>query len=83
MLERAQRIGRRCCTRPVGRKASGVLSENDLEHLTLAWARCGWASPRAGLLGVFAVPGDFAKRRFIRAALTPGMVFASNPAYAR
>jgi feruloyl-CoA synthase len=61
-----------------------VLSENDLEHLTLTlaamWAGvpCVPVSPAYSL-----VSQDYGKLRHILATATPGLVFASGPAYAR
>ena len=61
-----------------------ILSGNDIEHLTLAlgamWAGIAFApiSPAYSL-----VSQDHAKLKGILATLTPGLVFASDPAYAR
>jgi feruloyl-CoA synthase len=61
-----------------------ILSENDLNHLSLALAAT-WvgvpytsASPAYSLLS-----SDFAKLRHIVATLTPGMVFAASTAYGK
>jgi feruloyl-CoA synthase len=61
-----------------------ILSDNDLEHLTLAmgamWAGVPWVpvSPAYALLSQ-----DFAKLRHILGVTTPGVVFAASPAFVR
>jgi feruloyl-CoA synthase len=85
MLDRAQRIGQSLLQRGLSvDKPLAILSENDLEHLTLAMAAMWVGVPYAPISSAYSlVSGDFAKLRFILSTLTPGMVFASNPAYAR
>jgi feruloyl-CoA synthase len=85
MLERAQAIGQALaqCGLSVDRPIA-ILSDNDLEHLTLAlgamWAGVPFTpvSPAYSL-----VSQDYGKLRHILAATTPGLVFASGPAYAK
>jgi feruloyl-CoA synthase len=61
-----------------------ILSDNDLEHLTLAlgamWAGVPWVpiSPAYSLLSQ-----DFGQLRHIVKVTTPGVVFAASPAFAR
>ena len=61
-----------------------ILSDNDLEHLTLAmgamWAGVPWVpvSPAYALLSQ-----DFAKLRHILGVTTPGVVFAASAAFVR
>ena len=85
MLDRAQRIGQSLLQRGLSvDRPLAILSENDLEHLTLAMAAMWVGVPYAPISSAYSlVSGDFAKLRFILSTLTPGMVFASNPAYAR
>ncbi|MBU6259433.1 MAG: feruloyl-CoA synthase [Burkholderiales bacterium] len=85
MLERAQRIGQALVERGLSaERPLVILSENDLEHLTLAMAAMWVGVPHAPISPAYSlVSGDFAKLRHILSALTPGMVYASGPAYAR
>jgi feruloyl-CoA synthase len=85
MLERAQRIGQALVNRGLSpERPLAILSDNDLEHLSLAlgamWAGVPWVpvSPAYSLLSQ-----DHAKLRHILGVTTPGLVFASGPAYAR
>jgi len=57
-----------------------ILSENDLEHLTLAFGAmyAGVRLPRSRCYSL--VSQDFGKLRHILATLTPGLVFATNAA---
>ncbi len=85
MLQRAQAVGQALvdlglsAERPVA-----ILSDNDIEHLTLAlgamWAGvpCVPVSPAYSL-----VSQDFGKLRQILATTTPGLVFAASPAFAK
>jgi feruloyl-CoA synthase len=85
MLQRARAVGQALVRRGL---ASGrpiaILSDNDLEHLTLAlgalWAGVPFApvSPAYSLLSQ-----DHARLRHVVATLTPGLVFAASPAYAK
>jgi feruloyl-CoA synthase len=85
MLERARAVGQALATRTLSpERPIAILSDNDLEHLTLAlgamWAGVPYTpvSPAYSLLSQ-----DHAKLKFILGTLTPGMVFASGPAYAK
>ncbi len=66
--------------RPVAERPVAILSDNDLEHLTLAlgamWAGVPYApvSPAYSL-----VSQDYGKLRHILGIATPGLVFASRP----
>jgi len=85
MLQRAQAVGQALVDlklsvdRPVA-----LLSDNDLDFLTLSfgalWAGVPYVpvSPAYSLLSQ-----DFGKLRHILATVTPGLVFASSPAYAK
>ena len=85
MWARAQAVGQALVDRGLSlERPLAILSDNDLEHLTLAMAAM-WAgvpyvpvSPAYSLLSQ-----DFGKLRHILGVTTPGMVFASGPAYAR
>jgi feruloyl-CoA synthase len=85
MLERAQRVGQALVDRGLSaERPVAILSDNDLAHLTLTLGAM-WAgipvtpvSPAYSLLSQ-----DYGKLRHIVATVTPGLVFASGPAYAR
>ena len=85
MLVRAQRIGQSLLQRGLSvERPLAILSENDLEHLSLAMGAMWVGIPYAPVSSAYSlVSGDFAKLRFILSTLTPGMVFASNASYAR
>ena len=85
MLERARRVGQALLQRGLSvDRPVVILSDNDLEHLTLAfgamWAGIPYApvSPAYSLLS-----SDHAKLKHILATVTPGLVFASSDAFAR
>jgi len=82
MLERARRIGQALATRPLSaERPVAILSDNDLEHLTLAFA-CQWVGvPFAPVSAAYStVSQDFAKLRHILGTLNPGLVFANDGA---
>jgi feruloyl-CoA synthase len=85
MLDRARRVGQGLLQRGLSvERPLVILSENDLEHLTLAMGAMWVGIPYAPVSSAYSlVSGDFAKLRHILATLTPGMVFASTAAYAR
>ena len=61
-----------------------ILSENDLDHLTLAMAAMWAGVPYTPVSSAYALQStDYAKLRHILATTTPGMVFASNPSFAK
>jgi feruloyl-CoA synthase len=61
-----------------------ILSENDLEHLTLMLGAMWAGVPVAPISPAYALLSqDFAKLRHILGVLAPGAVYASGPAYAR
>jgi feruloyl-CoA synthase len=86
MLQRARSVGQALIERGLSaERPVAILSENDLEHLTLAlgamWAGVPYTpvSPAYSLLSK-----DYAKLRHVLATTTPGLVFASNAsAYAQ
>jgi feruloyl-CoA synthase len=85
MLARAQAVGQalldRGCSveRPVA-----ILSENSLEHLTVAMGALWAGVPYAPVSTAYAlVAQDLSKLRHILGTLTPGLVFATGPAYER
>jgi feruloyl-CoA synthase len=85
MLDRAQRIGQALLRRDLSaERPVAILSENSLEHLTLAMGAMWVGVPYAPISPAYSLlSGDYAKLRHILATLTPKLVFASGPAYAR
>ena len=85
MLDRAKRVGQSLLERNLSvDRPLVILSENDLEHLTMALGAMWVGIPHAPISSAYSlVSGDFAKLRHILATLTPGLVFASGAAYAR
>ncbi|MFM2069498.1 MAG: hypothetical protein RLZZ584_4407, partial [Pseudomonadota bacterium] len=80
MLQRAQAVGQALVDRGLSAERPVViLSDNDLEHFTLALG-CLWAGvPYAPVSPAYAVLSqDFAKLRHILGTLTPGLVFAAD-----
>jgi feruloyl-CoA synthase len=85
MQDRARRIGQALLEQGLSvERPLAILSDNDLEHLSLAMGAM-WAgvpvvpvSPAYSLLSQ-----DHGKLRHILGVVTPGMVFAAGPAYAR
>ncbi|HZF80459.1 MAG TPA: feruloyl-CoA synthase [Rubrivivax sp.] len=85
MLQRAQAVGQALVDRGLSSdRPVAILSDNDLEHMTLAlgamWAGVPWVpvSPAYSLLSQ-----DHGKLRHILGVTTPGLVFASGLGYAR
>ncbi|HET7865347.1 MAG TPA: AMP-binding protein, partial [Burkholderiaceae bacterium] len=83
MLQRARCVGQALVQRGLSaERPVAILSDNDLEHLTLAlgamWAGVAYlpVSPAYSL-----VSKDYGKLRHILAVTTPGLVFASGAAY--
>ena len=61
-----------------------ILSDNDIEHLTLALAAMWAGVPYVPVSSAYSlISQDFAKLRHILGTVTPGLVFASGPAYAK
>ena len=85
MLDRAQRVGQALAARGLdAERPIAILSENDLEHATLAMGAMWAGVPYAPVSTAYSlVSQDFGKLRHILAKLTPGLVFASSPAYAK
>ena len=61
-----------------------ILSDNDIEHLTLALAAMWAGVPYVPISSAYSlVSQDYGKLRHILATVTPGLVFASGPAFAK
>ncbi len=82
MLDRAQRVGQALLAHGLSpERPVAILSENDLEHLTLALGAMWVGVPYAPISPAYStVSQDFGKLREILATLTPGLVFASDGA---
>lgn len=82
MLDRVQRLGQALATRGLSaERPIAILSDNDLEHLTLALAAQWIGVPYAPISPAYStVSQDGAKLRQILATLQPGLVFASDGA---
>jgi feruloyl-CoA synthase len=85
MLDRARRVGQALVNRGLSsERPVAILSDNDLEYLTLVGA-CMWVGiPYVPVSPAYSlVSTDYAKLRHILGTTTPGLVFASGPTYAR
>ena len=86
MLDRARRVGQALATRGLSaERPLAILSDNDLEHLTLAFGALWAGVPFAPVSPAYALLSqDFGKLRHILGTLTPGLVFAADgSAFAR
>jgi feruloyl-CoA synthase len=82
MRDRVQRVGQALLAHGLSpERPIAILSENDLEHLTLALAAMWVGVPYAPISPAYStVSKDFGKLRQILGTLTPGLVFASDGA---
>ncbi|RQP26570.1 feruloyl-CoA synthase [Piscinibacter terrae] len=85
MLARAKSVGQFLATRPLSaERPIAILSDNDLEHLTLALGAMWVGVPYTPISPAYSLMSqDFGKLRHIAATVTPGLVFASGPQYER
>jgi feruloyl-CoA synthase len=85
MLKRAQAVGQFLATRPLSaERPVAILSDNDLEHLTLALGAMWVGVPYTPISPAYSLMSqDFGKLRHIVATVTPGLIFASGPQYER
>jgi feruloyl-CoA synthase len=85
MLERARRVGQALVRRGLSaERPVAVLSDNDLEHLTLALGAMWAGVPIVPISPAYSlVSQDHAKLRHVFAVTTPGLVFAADASYAR
>ncbi|MFO1273028.1 MAG: feruloyl-CoA synthase [Rubrivivax sp.] len=79
MLERVRRVGQALATRGLSaERPIAILSDNDLDHLTLAFAAQWVGVPYAPISAAYStISQDYGKLRHILATLTPGLVFAA------
>ncbi len=85
MLERARCIAQALAQRGLSAdRPVVILSDNDLEHLSLALGAMWAGVPYTPVSAAYSLMSqDFGKLRHIAGKLTPGLVFASGPAYAK
>jgi feruloyl-CoA synthase len=85
MLDRAQRIGQAIAARGLSaERPIAILSDNDLEHLSLSFGAMWAGVPFAPVSAAYSLLSqDYGKLRHILGKLTPGLVFASGPAFAK
>ncbi len=84
MLDRARRVGQALVARGLSaERPIAILSDNDLEHLILTMGALWAGVPYVPVSTAYSlVSKDYAKLRHILGRTTPGLVFASGPAYA-
>ena len=82
MLERARRVGQALVNRGLdAQRPLAILSENDLEHATLAAAALYAGVPYAPISTAYSlVSRDFGKLKQVVALLTPGLVYVADGA---
>jgi feruloyl-CoA synthase len=85
MLQRAQAVGQALLDLGLSvDRPLAILSENDLEHLTLALGAMWAGVPFAPVSSAYSlVSQDHGKLRHILGLVTPGLVFASDARYAK
>jgi feruloyl-CoA synthase len=82
MLDRARRVGQCLVERGLNaERPLAIVSENDLEHATLAAAALYAGVPYAPISTAYSlISKDFGKLRHILGLLTPGLVYAADGA---
>jgi feruloyl-CoA synthase len=85
MLARAQSIGQALVERGLSaERPVAILSDNDLEHLSLAFGAMWAGIPHVPVSPAYSLLSqDHAKLRHILATVTPGLVFAAGAAYGK
>jgi len=85
MLQRAQAVGQALLDLGLSvDRPLAILSENDLEHLTLALGAMWAGVPFAPVSSAYSlVSQDYGKLRHILSVVTPGLVFASDARFAK
>ncbi len=79
MQDRVRRVGQALAARGLSaERPIAILSDNDLDHLTLAFAAQWVGVPYAPISAAYStISQDYGKLRHILATLTPGLVFAA------
>ncbi len=85
MLRRVQAVGQALVERQLSaERPVAILSDNDLEYLTLALGAMWAGVPYVPISPAYSlVSQDYGKLRHILATVTPGLVFAASSAYAK
>jgi len=85
MLRRVQAVGQSLVDLGLSvERPLAILSDNDLEYLTIALAAMWAGVPYAPVSSAYSlISQDYGKLRHILGIVTPGLVFASGPAYAK
>jgi len=85
MLQRAQSVGQALLDLGVSvERPVAILSDNDLEYLTLAMAAMWAGVPYVPVSSAYSlISQDYGKLRHILDTVTPGLVFASGASYAQ
>ncbi|GCL63183.1 feruloyl-CoA synthase [Pseudaquabacterium pictum] len=85
MLQRAQAVGQALLDLGLSvDRPLAILSENDLEHFTLAMGAMWAGVPYAPVSSAYSlVSQDYGKLRHILGVVTPGLVFASDARFAK
>ncbi|HMC14421.1 MAG TPA: feruloyl-CoA synthase [Albitalea sp.] len=85
MLARAQRVGQALLQRGLSvDRPVAILSDNDLEHLTLALGAMWVGIPYTPVSAAYSLmSSDYAKLKHVLGTITPGLVFASDAAFAK
>ena len=85
MLQRVRSVAQALLERGLSvERPVAILSGNDLEHLTLALGAMWAGVPAVPVSSAYSlVSQDYGKLRHILGVVTPGLVFASDPSYAR
>jgi feruloyl-CoA synthase len=85
MLAHAQAVGQALVDRGLSaERPVAILSDNDVEHLTLAFGAMWAGVPHVPVSPAYSLLSqDHAKLRHILGTVTPGLVFASGAAYAK
>lgn len=84
MLDRARRVASALLARGLGpEQPLAILSDNDLEHLTLTMGAMWAGVPVVPVSPAYSLRSqDFSQLRHIAAKTTPGLVYASGPTFA-
>ena len=85
MLQRVRAVGQALTDRGLSaERPVAILSDNDLEHLTLALGAMWAGVPHVPVSPAYSlISQDHGKLRHVFATVTPGLVFASSAAYGK
>jgi feruloyl-CoA synthase len=85
MLQRARAVGQALTDRGLSAdRPIAILSDNDLEHLTLVLGAMWAGVPVTPVSSAYSlISQDYGKLRHIAETVTPGLVFAASPAYGK